>query len=357
MNLWADPRVEAWLYWSAESSTLELTIYSRLAVAGWAPRKYNILISAVVSILLASSVSGTDLRVDGQAVLREAVFQGRHVVSVGGASTEIDGDVVVKHGLKGYRVVAHIQVEDYVAAALESEAQEFQAPEALKAMAVAVRSYVAANSHKHGADADLCDGTHCQRLRFPASSRMRQAAEDTRSEIVWYDKKPAQVYYHQNCGGATASVASVWGGQGLPYLVSRRDPFCERRPGSWQAQVTKERLTRVLARSTIPEAERPAELRILGHNTSGRVSIVQLGTKTWTGARFRELLSGITGQPAIRSARFSVIESGDHYTFFGRGAGHGVGLCQHGTVARAEAGQGYRQILAAYFPGTRVSVE
>jgi stage II sporulation protein D len=56
----------------------------------------------------------------------------------------------------------------------------------------------------------------------------------------------------------------------------------------------------------------------------------------------------------MRSARFEIVESGDHFTFLGSGAGHGVGLCQHGTLARAEDGQDYLDILEAYFPGTVV---
>jgi len=318
------------------------------------------LISTVVSIILAAHASGANLRVDGQAVSHDAIFHGRHMLAVGGKPPrEIDGELSVKRESGGFRVVAHLSREEYVAAALESEAQEFQAPEALKAMAVAIRSYLASNPHRHGAGADLCDGTHCQRLRFPISQRMREAAEATRGEIVWYANKPAQVFYHQHCGGSTASAASVWGGQNLPYLVSRRDPYCERRAGSWRAEVSKASLERVLSSPAAHFGTNgsPVSLRVVGHNLSGRVSAVSMGTMSWSGSRFRDLLSGMTGEAGILSARFDIIESDDHFTFLGHGAGHGVGLCQHGTVARAEAGQNYRQILAAYFPGTRVGTE
>jgi stage II sporulation protein D len=319
----------------------------------------NNLISAVVSVLLASSVSSANLRVDGHAVTHAAVYQGQHQLTLGrGDNRFIEGDIVVSPHRGGVRVMVRIPLEEYVAAALESEAQAFQEPEALKAMAVAVRTYAASNGHRHPG-ADLCDGTHCQRLRFPISQRMREAARATANEMVLYANQPARVFYHQNCGGTTASAASVWGGHGLPYLVSRPDPYCSRQSGSWRADVSKASLQRVLSNPALNRAETstevPMRLVVLGHNASGRVSAVRAGTRNWSGTQFRELVSGMTGQKGIRSGRFQIVEASDRYTFVGSGAGHGVGLCQHGAVARAEAGHDYRKILQAYFPGTRIA--
>jgi stage II sporulation protein D len=299
------------------------------------------------------------LRVDGHPIAKDAVFHGAHTVSLGRTEArQVEGDLIVRHVRGGFRVILRVPLEEYVAAALEDEAEAFQEPEALKAMAVTVRSYVAANPHRHGDGADLCDGTHCQRLHFPASQRMRDAANATQGEIVWYRNKPAQVFYHENCGGATASAASVWGGSGLPYLISRRDKYCERGSAAWRSEVTKAQLVQVLASPvTSINSSDAVRLRVSSRNLSGRVSAITLGGKSWTGARFRDLISGMMGPAAIRSARFEIVESGDHFTFLGRGAGHGVGLCQHGALARAEDGQGYLDILAAYFPGTQIGVQ
>jgi stage II sporulation protein D len=294
------------------------------------------------------------LRVDGHTITQGAVYHGKHNLTLGrGDNRAIEGDITIHRRRGGFRVVARIPLEDYVAAALESEAQEFQEPEALKAMAVAVRTYAATNPHRH-TGADVCSGTHCQRLRFPVSLRMREAAQATRDEVVTYAGKPARVFYHQNCGGATASAASVWGGRGLPYLVSKRDPYCERYSGSWRVNISKVSLQRVLAGQASGAID-PVQLVVMGRNTSGRVSTVRAGARKWSGTQFRDLLSGMSGQQAIRSGRFQILESTDYFTFVGKGAGHGVGLCQHGAVARAEAGHDYRQILAAYFPGTQVA--
>jgi stage II sporulation protein D len=77
------------------------------------------------------------------------------------------------------------------------------------------------------------------------------------------------------------------------------------------------------------------------------------------GSSIRQVLSSSSGD-LLRSNAFSVVVTGGgsgvtHLTVDGMGAGHGVGLCQWGAVGRARTGQGYQQILTAYFPGTRVA--
>jgi stage II sporulation protein D len=262
--------------------------------------------------------------------------------------------LVVKTVVNGRGHLRHMDTEQYVAAVLQAEATAFDSDEALKAMAVVVRSYALRNEHRHGA-AGLCDGIHCQRLKFPVQERMLRAARATAGQALWHRGRLAEVFYHQDCGGVTAEAARVWGGGGQPYLVSRPDPYCERNPSNWRARVSREALDRVLGRGDHDVPATHARVRILGHSASGRVNAVSYGGHTWTGAQFRDLLSGLSGPAVIRSSRFSVVDTtADQVTFAGRGAGHGVGLCQHGALARGHAGHLYTAILAAYFPGTAV---
>jgi stage II sporulation protein D len=105
------------------------------------------------------------------------------------------------------------------------------------------------------------------------------------------------------------------------------------------------------------------DVRITRRSGSGRVdqlSIVLGGTEVTVDghARVRQVLRTANGQ-LLRSTAFSLIATGagqnvTNLVVDGAGAGHGVGLCQWGAVGRARAGQGYQQILAAYFPGTRL---
>jgi stage II sporulation protein D len=76
------------------------------------------------------------------------------------------------------------------------------------------------------------------------------------------------------------------------------------------------------------------------------------------GAAIRQVLRSSSGE-LLRSTAFNLTATGGggavtHLTLDGMGSGHGVGFCQWGAVGRARAGQGFEQILLAYFPGTRL---
>src|SRR5215510_5360233 len=107
--------------------------------------------------------------------------------------------------------VVAMPMEDYVAAVLAGESSNFQSDEALKAMAVAVRSYAVRFRGRHANEGfDFCDTTHCQDLRLRSvTERQRTAAEATEGELLWFKGTPAAAYYHQNCGGTTAAADEV----------------------------------------------------------------------------------------------------------------------------------------------------
>jgi stage II sporulation protein D len=89
--------------------------------------------------------------------------------------------------LSGRAALLSMDIEDYVAAAVAGEAGGFKSMEALKAMAVAARTFARANLNRHRAQGyDLCETTHCQDLRLNSvDTRHRAAAEATSGEILW----------------------------------------------------------------------------------------------------------------------------------------------------------------------------
>jgi stage II sporulation protein D len=104
------------------------------------------------------------------------------------------------------------------------------------------------------------------------------------------------------------------------------------------------------------------DIRVARRTSSGRVDqlAIALGGPEIrvNGLAIRQVLRPLSGE-LLRSNVFILSATGagervTHLTADGMGAGHGVGFCQWGAVGRARAGQGYEQILAAYFPGTRV---
>ena len=99
------------------------------------------------------------------------------------------------------------------------------------------------------------------------------------------------------------------------------------------------------------------EIRIAGRDDGGRAVLITLkGTRDVTvrGEDLRAVLTSAFGAKSIRSARFEVSKQGTRFVFSGKGYGHGVGLCQAGAYARLRAGARPEQVLARYYPGTRL---
>ena len=130
---------------------------------------------------------------------------------------------------EGHRVV-ELSAETYVAAVLAGESSVFRSDEALKAMAVAARTYAAHMRGRHASEGfDFCATTHCQRVELQnITARLTAAAQATAGELLWFEGKPAFSVYTRDCGGRTENVQAVWPDVDAPYLTSRSDPYCTR---------------------------------------------------------------------------------------------------------------------------------
>jgi stage II sporulation protein D len=246
------------------------------------------------------------------------------------------------------RLVLALPLERYVASVLVSEAAD--APgEALAAQAVVTRSWALAHRGRHG-DADACDLTHCQLYRGEQAPHADAAAARTAGQVLREGGSPVPAFFHAACGGHTAGARAVFGERGpapVPDLAPDGRPWCEGPP--WTFDVERRALAAVLGLR--PEGP----VRVLGRTGDGRVRAVEAFGRVVPGPRFVAVVTRALGYGTLRSARFQVQEAGERLRFSGEGRGHGVGFCQAGAAARARAGQGYRALLRAYFPGAEVT--
>ncbi|HEX7961992.1 MAG TPA: SpoIID/LytB domain-containing protein [Terriglobales bacterium] len=261
------------------------------------------------------------------------------------------------------QIVASMALEDYVGAAVAGESGDFKDPEALKAMAVAIRSYAARFRPRHKTeDFDFCDNTHCQELNFAAISPQVQAAvEATKGQMLWYEGVPAATYYHQNCGGRVAAANEIWSDTHVPYLPEHVDPYCPRSaPLNWEARLTHADLERALRQENLPVLRPWTSLLVAARDSSGRATKLALisgaGPRVIIPAAALRLAVGRSlGWNRIRSDLYSVQTQADLVIFSGQGSGHGVGLCQAGAEEMAREGKSYKEILSFYYPGTSLS--
>ena len=261
-------------------------------------------------------------------------------------------------------VTASMPMDEYVASVLAGETGTFRSDETLKAMAVTARSYAMHFGSRHALDGfDFCDSTHCQALRLSdVTPRLRKIAETTASEVLWFDGEPAATYYHANCGGTTEDGRFILGNdeQRAPYLEQHSDTYCVRNGSSqWRSEVSKSDLQRALAAEGLNVPGQLRAVTILQRTSSGRVEFLTItGSHSMTvpGLTFRAAIGHNIGWDRLKSNWYDVHVEGDKIVFHGRGAGHGVGLCQVGAEVMGEEGRSYREILAFYYPGTRLGV-
>ena len=259
----------------------------------------------------------------------------------------------------GSAKIVELPLETYVAAALAGESSVFQSAEALKAMAVAARTYAVRMRGRHAAEGfDLCDTTHCQRLDLKAvAPRLESAASETSGELLWFQGKPAFTPYTRDCGGRSEAASSVWPDLAAPYLTSHTDSYCTRVPRStWQWNADPREIVRALRASGLRAPQRLDRIAIAERTASGRASVLDLlsGRESIriSAGSFRFAIGRELGWNTIRGDEYEVRTSNGRFVFDGSGEGHGVGLCQRGAEQMGLSGRSYREILAYYYPGT-----
>jgi stage II sporulation protein D len=278
------------------------------------------------------------------------------------APTLTAAPLVLKVKISSPPAVVEIPLETYVAAVLAGESGGFQSDEALKAMAVAARTYAVRMRGRHSAEGfDLCDTTHCQRLdRAGVTPRIDAAVSDTAGELLWYAGKPAFTPYTRDCGGKTEDAAAVWPDLAAPYLRSHPDTWCTRQAGShWQVSLDSAQIAGALASSSLRAPGHPDRISILDRTPSGRASTLLLsGSESIriSASSFRFAIGRELGWNTIQSDNYDVRSVNGRSVFEGTGSGHGVGLCQRGAEAMGRSRRSYHEILEFYYPGATLGL-
>jgi stage II sporulation protein D len=264
--------------------------------------------------------------------------------------------------------VRTISVEDYVRGVVAAEGSTEEEPEALKALAIASRTYIQKNLGRHSADGyDFCTTTHCQRYvaedvaNVPA--RVKEAVEETSGEVLRdTDNQIVDSYFSASCGGATANLTTLWGKRAPAYLQGVNDEYCESQPHhSWTDRIPEAKLLQALQsdpRTNI--GARLIDVSVTRRDGSERAQLITIQGErrlTVSGWDFKIIVGRALGWNLLKSSRFEISRSGSNYVFRGSGFGHGLGLCQEGAHVMAARGAGYRQILRKYFPTTHVATQ
>ena len=314
--------------------------------------------------LLSLQAAGSELHVLGAGVSREIFISGAVRIEASGEPPIAANFPLQIQASAGHLLLtAAIPVEEYVAAVLAGESGDFRNDESLQAMAVVVRTYATRFRGQHSGEGfDFCDTTHCQVPSWNrVSLRISGAADFTRDEILVFQGAAASAFYHQNCGGKIAASSEAWPSVSEPYLRSRPDPYCVTSAAlKWESSISVADLDGALRTAGFSSPAGWSAIEIISRSESGRAQRLRLkgGASPGTlisASSFRFAVNRALGWNKIRSDLYELRNDGDRILFYGRGAGHGVGLCQAGAEEMARQGKDYRQILDFYYPGTHLS--
>jgi len=274
-------------------------------------------------------------------------------------------------------VTRELSLEDYLLGVMGAEGTMETEPEALKALAISIRTFALKNVGRHAKDGyDFCSTTHCQRFVGAPASLQAERAHPARNQFGIVDAVRAtegqilldprgqliDSYFGASCGGETASVAALWGTAPVQYLQSARDEFCESGPHAhWTDQISRDDLLRALQTDSRTDVGHHLDqISITKHDDSGRAEFITITgeqQKVVRGWDFKLIVGRTLGWNILKSSRFEVSRNGSSFVFRGSGFGHGLGLCQEGAHVMAARGANYQRILEKYFPGTRVGRE
>lgn len=293
-----------------------------------------------------------------EQVTEEPKTDAEPVAASGRITVEVDGEA------------REMALEDYVVSVVSGEISPDFPEEAIKAQAVAARTYALYKQQTgrpaQHQDADVCDNpAHCAAyvdLKTEAVARwgetanadaakIRKTVKETAGMVLTYEGKPIVAVFSAAAGKKSERAADVWGTE-IPYLQSVDSPGGEACP-KYHATVTLSAdEVRKRAAKSVPSADLSGDpsswFKASKRSEAGGILKVKFGGVDVQGTALRTLFG-------LNSTNFTVKVDGDILTFSTTGYGHGVGLSQWGAKYAAEQGQTWQEILTHYYPGTKIT--
>lgn len=313
------------------------------------------------SVTVEVEPKDNDVIAEGEGLVydnKKTHARGRRIVFESEEGIRVDGRlylgrVTVQNDRGRLTVINRLPLETYLLGIVGSEMSPLWPGEALKAQAVAARTYAmqrrmrrrAANK-RYDLESTVLSQVYKGADRIAPS--VIEAVRQTRGEVVSFKHQLAETLFHSTCGGQTVSAQAAFGGS-IAYLNPRTCEWC--RPSSrwrWKASMplsvlSKKLQAAKLVRGNVDRIERREGATQVAVRAGGKV--VHLSA-----ASIRQ----VVGYTNLYSSRFSAETKGSNVHFEGRGFGHGVGMCQWGARGLSTEGRNYREILGHYYKGAGV---
>lgn len=289
--------------------------------------------------------------------------------SVGTSTSEQDApppvrdDGLISVYVKEQDKTISMTLEEYIVCVVCAEMPYTFHTEALKAQAVAARSYCVykmSRSSSHEGGGDVCtDYAHCAAYVSEAEliarydkttserilTKIKNAVNDTAGQIITYNGKVAEALFHSRSYKKTESAVNVWG-KNVPYLVSVSSPEVD---SISTVTLTDTQLGALFSSDFAITVSAPQGGGTLYSqlNNTGRQDYICLGDRAVKAKMLRS-------QFGFRSLSFEYKRIENGYEFTIHGYGHGVGMSQYGANEMAKNGFSYDEILTHYYQGVKI---
>ena len=313
-----------------------------------------VMLNAAKGNVLNKIPAGGSFTVDFERLKINAVEVRPEKVPIQELTIEVDGKkyyggVSVNKGKDSLTVINLVPLEEYLHGVLAKEMSPSYPLEALKAQAVAARSFALKNRGRHVKEVfDLCSSTHCQvYVGVTDFDSINRAIDETRGAVLVYKEKLIDTNFHADSGGMTEDVADVWG-RATPYLVAVREIVQLAKP--WTVKVPAKDFSKQLDLDdvkTVKLSKLTVGQGASDRTSSGRVQSAQINGKKFTGTELRQKFS-------LPSTLFDMKLDDGEIIFTGYGRGHGVGMSQVGARDYAKEGWSYEKILKHYYKDTKL---
>lgn len=264
-------------------------------------------------------------------------------------------------------VVETLELEDYLINVVAAEMPVEYEEEALKAQATVARTYTLyqiENGHKHD-NADVCDSSTCCQAWISKEkryekwgdnqdekwSKLTNAVYSTAGEVITYNGKPIDAFFHSNSGGTTEIPINVWGGSDFPYLqvveTSGEDEYSQYYSEKEYTKAEIESKMKSTYSDFSIDWNEENCIEILEYTESSRIKTLKIGNKNISGVEARKIFE-------LKSSNFTYEISESTVKFKVIGYGHGVGLSQTGSNTLAKEGKNYKEIIEHFFKNIEI---
>jgi stage II sporulation protein D len=241
-------------------------------------------------------------------------------------------------------IINSVELNHYVSGVIESEIGNVKNDQLLKVQAVISRTYALKHIDRHKAEGfELCDQVHCQvfhgKARF--NSMILPAVDSTHYEVIQDENGDLiEAVFHANCGGQTVNSEDVWSKK-RSYLRSVVDTFCiTEKQANWKKEIDKEKWLNYISSKSGKATFDPCEFTL-----QNRITVLPC-CSVYT--------EDVRNDFKLRSTFFNVIDGQDKIILQGRGFGHGVGMCQEGSIRMAQLGIYYKDVIKFYYTNIQI---